>query len=184
MKDISAHVMDIVQNSIAADASEIVVFIFADHNRDEFTVRIEDNGKGMSEEMVAKVTSPFTTTRTTRKVGLGIPLIKEGVENTGGYFDIKSKVGVGTVLTAVYKMSHIDRPPLGDLAGVAATLVICNETIDFKISVKCDEQEFFMDTSEIKKTLDGVPLSDPDVSKFIMDYLKDGVNEVFGGNFE
>ena len=184
MKDISAHVMDITQNSITADASQILIDIVCDDIKDELTVSIADNGKGMSPEMLASVTSPFTTTRTTRKVGLGIPLFKEGCEKTGGRFSISSELGVGTTLTAIYKKSHIDRPPMGDMAGVLATLVLCNEDICFKIKASYQEREIAFDTAEVKNTLEGIPFSNPDVSMFIMGYLKEGFKEVFGGEFE
>lgn len=183
MKDISAHVMDIVQNSITANATEIGVDIKCDDADDTFCITITDNGKGMSEEMVSRVTDPFTTTRTTRKVGLGIPLFKEGCEKTGGSFSITSELGKGTVVSAIYKKSHIDRPPIGDMPGVLSTLVICNEDIRFRITASYAE-EFAFDTAEVKNTLEGIPFSNPDVSMFIMGYLKEGFKEVFGGEFE
>lgn len=183
MKDISSHIMDIVQNSITADAAQIRVCVWADKADNTLTLRIEDDGKGMSAEMLARVTSPFTTTRTTRKVGLGIPLLKAGAENTGGTFGIDSQVGVGTKVCAVYALDHLDRPPLGDLAGVMYTLVVCNPDLDFVLDIR-EEQEFLFDTREIKEKLGDVPLNNPDVSAFIEEYLTDGINEVFGGKFE
>lgn len=184
MKDIASHLMDIVQNSISADASRIDITLSVDNPSDRLLLEIKDNGKGMDKEMLERVTNPFTTTRTTRKVGLGIPLFKEGAERTGGEFSIDSEVGVGTVVSAEYVMSNIDRPPLGDFSGVCSTLVICNSDLDFKILVRSDGNEYDMDTEEMKVMLDGIPFSNPEVSRFIIDNIKEGLDDVLGGNFE
>ena len=184
MKDIASHLMDIVQNSITADASCICINLKLDKPGDRLSLEIIDNGKGMNREMLDRVTNPFTTTRTTRKVGLGIPLFKEGAERTGGKFSIDSEVGKGTDVVAEYVLSNIDRPPLGDFSGVCSTLIICNSGLDFKINVKSDMSEYDMDTEEMKAMLDGVPFSNPDVSRFIINNIKEGLDDVLGGNFE
>jgi anti-sigma regulatory factor (Ser/Thr protein kinase) len=181
MRDISLHVLDIAQNSIRARASLITISIEIDAGKDELTVNIEDNGCGMSKEMLSIVKSPFVTSRTTRKVGLGIPLFTAGCENTGGSLEITSSPGNGTKLTAIYKYSHIDRPPMGDIAETIYTLTLLNPQIDFVFSAKKDEA-FLYDTREIKATLGGVPISEPEVSMFIREFLHEGIAQVFGGN--
>ena len=174
------HILDIAENSLRAGASLIRIDITADIPADKLTVMIEDNGCGMSKEMLERVRSPFTTTRTTRKVGLGIPLLSAGCECTGGYLDIESAPGEGTKVTAVYGFGHIDRPPLGSIADTIAALVLANPEIDFVFTAKKDDA-FEFDTRAIKATLDGVAITEPAVMSFIQEYLEEGTMQVFGG---
>jgi anti-sigma regulatory factor (Ser/Thr protein kinase) len=180
MRDISLHILDIAENSVRAGASLIRIVVAIDQAQDTLTVVIEDNGCGMSREMMDRVKSPFTTSRTTRKVGLGIPLFAAGCENTGGSLDIESAPGEGTKLTAVYRNSHIDRPPLGDIAQTVCALVLMNPEIDFDFTARRDEA-FAFDTREIKKTLDGLPITQPEVVTFLREFLSEGTEIVFGG---
>lgn len=181
MKDISLHVMDILQNSIAANARLMEICVLADTSANRLTVSIRDDGKGMDAELVRRVTSPFTTSRTTRKVGLGIPLFQARAEQTGGSFSIQSQVGKGTLVKAVYVMDSIDRPPRGDIAGVVYTAIICNPELDFIYRVGKDGREFIADTRELKAVLNGVPLDDIEVGPWLAEYLKQGENDVIGG---
>ncbi len=174
------HILDIVENSLRAGASLIRIDMMIDKQSDTLTITIEDNGSGMSKEMLERVRSPFTTTLTTRKVGLGIPLFAAGCENTGGHMDIESVLGQGTTLTAVYGFSHIDRPPLGNIAESVSALVLANPDVDFVFSAKNDET-FEFDTRAIKATLDGVAITEPAVMSFIREYLEEGTMQVFGG---
>lgn len=178
MREISLHILDIVQNSISADASIIGVSIYESSEKDEFTVKITDNGKGMSEELVKRVCDPFTTSRTTRKVGLGIPLFKTAAELTGGSFKIDSVPGEGTVVTATFVRSSIDRQPLGDIAGTMLGLFTSYESIDFVYSHEVDSSVFKADTRELKEVLGGVPLSQPEVYLWLNEYLKEGEREI------
>lgn len=173
MKEISLNILDIAQNSIAADADTVMIEVSEDTLGDKMTVIITDNGKGMSEEMLSAVTDPFTTGRTTRRVGLGIPLLKHAAELTGGSFDIKSKLGEGTTVTAVFGLSHIDRQPLGDIASTMHQLAVMNENTDFIYVHSIDEKVFRFDTKEIKKILGGVSLNAPEVSLWLLEYLKE-----------
>ena len=175
------HILDIAENSLRAGASLLRIDITADISADKLTVIIEDNGGGMSNEMLERVRSPFATTRTTRKVGLGIPLFAAGCESTGGHLDIESAPGNGTKLTAVYGYSHIDRPPLGSIAETIAALALANPEIDFVFMAKKDEA-FEFDTRAIKTTLDGVAITEPAVMSFIREYLEEGTMQVFGGH--
>lgn len=184
MKEIALHILDIVQNSITADAGLITVRVFIDKEDDSLAVEVDDNGRGMDADMLARVTSPFTTTRTTRKVGLGIPLFKAGAEAAGGSFSISSRPGSGTQVRAVYRLSHIDRPPLGDIASVIHTLMVCNPEIDFVFEAGYGGKTFAANTAEIKKTMDGVPIGQSEVSLWLIEYLREGIDEIFGGNFE
>ena len=179
MREIALHILDIVQNSVVAGATEIGVDICEDIPKDTLTVVITDNGCGMSEEFLKKVVDPFTTKRTTRKVGLGIPLYKMAAENTGGSFDIQSKEGEGTVVTAVFGHSHIDRQPLGDMAGTMLSLFTSYENIDFLYKHKVNGNDFEVDTKELKKVLGDIPFSAPDVYLWLSEFLKEGEDELY-----
>ncbi|MDO5478981.1 MAG: ATP-binding protein [Clostridia bacterium] len=178
MREISLHILDIAQNSITANASLVEITVDENKKADTLTVIIADNGKGMSEELVKRVVDPFTTGRTTRKVGLGIPLIKMAAENTGGSLKLESELGVGTTLTAVFVLSSIDRQPLGDMAETMLGMVTSYENVDFLYVHKVDDNEFMLDTREIKKILGGVSLSEPDVYMWLSEYLKEGESEL------
>ncbi len=181
MTELSLNVLDIAQNSVKAEATliEISVIISTDENR--LRIIIKDNGTGMSEEVLNKVTDPFYTTRTTRKVGLGIPFYKMAAEMTGGSFWIKSTLGVGTELIAEFVLDNIDRMPLGDINGTIATLIIYNIDIDFIYKYQVDGEEFILSTAEMKELLEGVPLNNPDVSAYIKEYLTENSNEINKG---
>jgi len=173
MKDLSLHILDVIQNSVSANAANIKLIIHEDSVADTLTIIIEDDGKGMSEEILAKVTDPFYTTRTTRKVGLGVPLFKQNAEICGGSFEISSTLGKGTRVKAVFGLSHIDRPPLGDIAGVVMLMVSSNPQIDFFYQHQVNQGSYEFNTPEIKEVLEGLPLNDPAV----MRQLKEMINE-------
>jgi len=181
MRDISLHILDIAQNSLNAGSSLIAIEVKADTQRDILKIVIKDNGCGMSRELLERVKSPFTTTRTTRNVGLGIPLFAASCECTDGRLDITSCPGEGTTLDAELGFKHIDRPPLGDIAQTVAMLTIMNTQTDFVFSAVKDDKSFSYDTRQIKETLGDVPLTEPEVTAFIQQYLDEGLREVFGG---
>jgi signal transduction histidine kinase len=181
MREIAQHILDIAENSIAAGAKAIAVSVIADEKNKKLSVTVEDNGSGMDEKLLTRSTSPFTTTRTTRNVGFGIPLFKAGAEATGGTFGIESKVGEGTRVCAEYALEHIDRPPLGDLAAVLSSLALTNPEIDFTFRAAFRGKSFTCTMAEIKNTLGGVPLNTPEVSLWLIEYLKEGIDEIFGG---
>ena len=182
MRDISSHILDICENSVSAGASLIEISLAKSELDNRFTVTISDNGCGMPRELLEKVTSPFTTTRTTRKVGLGIPLFKAGCENTGGHFSIQSKVGCGTIVKAEYVLNHIDRPPLGELAETIHSLVVLNPQLDFELKCVKDQEEFLFSTQEVKSIVGDIALNQADVSNWILEYLREGILNLFGGN--
>lgn len=178
MREISLHILDIVQNSISANATLVKVSIRENSEEDIFSVEIADNGKGMSKELVQKVIDPFTTSRTTRKVGLGIPLFKTAAELTGGSFEISSEIGCGTTVIANFIRSSIDRQPLGDIEGTMLSLFTSYENIDFVYSHEVDGNTFEVDTRKLKEILGGVSLSTPDVYVWLSEYFKEGENEI------
>ena len=144
-------------------------------------IGIYDNGCGMSEEQVKNVIDPFYTTRTTRKVGMGIPLFKMSCEQTGGKFTIESEKGVGTKINALYKTDSIDFTPLGDIASTIVTIVSMNNDKEFLFRRILDDKEFVFSTEEIKKILGGVPLSEPSVMTWVEEYLNEQYNELLKG---
>ncbi len=178
MREISLHILDIAQNSVVANATLVEITVDENEEADTLTVSVKDNGKVMDEDMVKRVVDPFTTGRTTRKVGLGIPLIKLAAENTGGTLSLESEPGVGTILTAVFGLNSIDRQPLGDMAETMLGMVTSYENVDFLYLHKVNEKEFSFDTREIKKILGDVSLKEPEVYMWLSGYLKEGEAEL------
>ena len=181
MQEISLHVLDIVQNSVVANASLIEITINENKQDDVLDITIKDNGKGMDKEKVKKVLDPFFTTRTTRSVGLGIPMYREAALSTGGDFKIESELGVGTSVFARFGYSHIDRQPVGNMSEAMFILVTCNPNIDFVYKHFVDKESFVMDTREIKKILDGVSVQDVQVSAWLKEYIYEGITNLYGG---
>lgn len=181
MRELSLNVMDVAQNSVRAEASLVTITVEESDKNDSLSISIEDNGCGMTEEQVSQVIDPFFTTRTTRKVGLGVPLFKLSAEQTGGSFEIRSKLGEGTVTTARYVKSHVDMTPLGDINSTVEILIRCNPQIDFVFTRTNDNGSFTLDTREIRAVLEGVSLDTPDVTEWIRQYLEEQTQILFGG---
>lgn len=181
MPEISLNILDVAENSIRAGASLVEILVMADPGENQLTVQIKDNGKGMTEEQMAKVADPFYTTRTTRKVGLGVPFFKLAAEAAGGSFAIASTVGEGTEVTAVFKLDHIDRMPLGDINGTIHTLAVYNPDTDFFYRYSYGEKSFELDTRQVRGILEGIPLDTPEVSAYIREYLDENKSETDGG---
>lgn len=181
MKELSLHILDIMHNSIAANADLIQLELIEDTARDVLSFRIEDNGKGMSEEQAARVVNPFVTGRTTRKVGLGIPLLKAAAELTGGGIELRSKEGTGTVISARFGYGHIDRQPLGDMAGTMLGLITSHEEIDFVYRHWVDGRDYTLDTREMRQMLGDVKFSQPDVMLWLSEFLQENEAELYNG---
>ncbi|MBE6748460.1 MAG: ATP-binding protein [Ruminococcaceae bacterium] len=178
MRELSLNILDIAQNSIVAGATLTEIVVNENTKEKTLLIGIYDNGCGMSEEQVKNVIDPFFTTRTTRKVGMGIPLFKMSAEQTGGSFSINSEKGVGTRIEALFKTDSIDFTPLGDIASTIVTIVSMNNDKEFLYKRVLDDKEFVFSTVEIKKILDGVPLSEPSVMNWIEEYLNEQTNEL------
>ena len=179
MRELSLNILDIAQNSIAAGASLTEILVKEDTVKKELFIGIYDNGRGMTQEQVNNVQDPFFTTRTTRKVGMGIPLFKMAAEQTGGSFTITSEVGVGTRVEAIFKTDSIDFTPLGDMESTVTTIVSMNEDKDFIYIRSVDGREFTFSSAEIKQILDGVPLSEPSVMIWMEGHIKENTEELF-----
>lgn len=181
MKDISLHLMDIAQNSIVAGADRITINIRVYGNPEMLYLEIVDNGKGMEKDFLDKVTDPFKTTRNTRDVGLGIPLLKQSAQMAGGNLNILSKSGRGTKLWANFIVSHIDRIPIGDISGTLTLLISANKNISWIIEFKYKDKNFILNTNQINELLEGVPIDNKDVLEWIQNTISQGINSVFGG---
>ncbi len=181
MRELALNILDIAENSLSAGAKLVEIRVIADLPADRLTISVRDDGCGMDAEMLARVTDPFTTSRTTRKVGMGIPLFKFSAESAGGSFDIRSEKGKGTLVTAQYSVGHVDRMPLGDFGGVVLQLVTMNPAVDFYVLAKNGESEGVLDTREMREVLGDIPLSHPEVRGFLKDYIKENLVDIFGG---
>ncbi len=173
--------MDVAQNSIVAEADRIIISMRILNNLNKLLVEIVDNGRGMDPEFLKEAADPFKTSRTTREVGLGIPLLKQSAEMAGGEFSLESEPLKGTKLNASFKIDHIDRIPLGDIAGTVGLLIKVNPNISWLIRFTSPDNEFILDTDEIKRQLDGVPIEDNNVIEWIQNTISNGVKSVFGG---
>ncbi|MBP1572216.1 MAG: sensor histidine kinase [Oscillospiraceae bacterium] len=181
MTELSLNVLDVAQNSVKAKASLIEISVRSDFEKDLMTIVIADNGCGMDEQQLAAVCDPFYTTRTTRKVGLGVSFFKLAAESAGGEFSITSEKGVGTTVTASFQISNIDRMPLGDMTATMHSLITLNADIDFVYNYRVDDKEFTLDTREFREILEGVPFDVPEVSQYIKEYLSSNKEEVDSG---
>lgn len=181
MRELSLNVMDVAQNSVRAEATLVRISVTESENDDRLTIVIADDGCGMTQDQVQQVIDPFFTTRTTRKVGLGVPLFKLSAEQTGGSFDIQSEQGVGTTTTASYVKSHVDMTPLGDINSTVRILIQCNPQIDFLYTYTTDNGSFSLDTRELREVLGDVSLDTPDVLEWITEYLEENTRNINGG---
>ena len=179
MRDLSMHILDIVQNSIKAEAHKIEIEVEENTNTNRLCICIKDNGGGMSKEMVETVRNPFTTTRTTRKVGLGIPMLEQTCLQCGGQLLLESELGVGTVIKAEMEHNNIDRPPLGDIISSIFILIITNQDMGFLYKHTYNDDEFVLDMDEIREILGDVPLDTPDVSSWLKEHIAEGVNSLY-----
>lgn len=175
MRDLSLHVLDIAQNSIKAEAS-LVRIAFTLDERNWLTLTVADDGCGMTPEFLQRVTDPFTTTRTTRKVGLGVPMLKQSAEMTGGSLVMESQAGVGTTLVATFDRGNIDCPPMGEMCDTLFTLVALNPGgPEFVFEATAPGQEASFDTRVVRRAVGDIPLSEPDIARWI----KESIDEEF-----
>lgn len=178
MKDLSLHILDIVQNSIRAQAGLIEISITELQEKNQLVICIADNGKGMSESEIIKAIDPFYTSRNTRKVGLGLSLFKQNAEQTGGSLQIESESGKGTKVTATFGLNHFDRPVMGDLTGVLLLLICAPDAVNYVFKHQTQWGEFILDTREIKQTLENVPINHPDVRNFLKEMIDGNLEQI------
>lgn len=178
MKDLSLHILDIVQNSIRAKATLIGIEIDEQPDENRLIITITDDGTGMSPEQLKRAIDPFFTSRTTRKVGLGLSLFKQNAEMTGGSFSIESELGIGTKVTAIFGLNHLDRPIMGDLVGTLLILICSSEEINYVFKHQTTSGGFELDTREVRQTLENVPISNPEVRLFLKEMLQENLEQI------
>jgi len=179
VKELSLHILDIVQNSIKAGASLIELSIIEKSVENVFSIIIKDNGCGMDEDTVKNVVNPFFTTRTTRKVGLGLPLLQEAALRCNGALDIESKKGVGTTVSCSFEKDNIDRAPLGDIGSTIMTIVNSLENCEFIFIHKIDEKSYEFSTRKIKEILEENDLKSSEILLWIKEYVEESTKELY-----
>ena len=178
MNELSLHILDVVQNSIKANASLVKIIVTENTLDNSYVIEIIDNGHGMNEKTLSEVADPFFTTRTTRKVGMGVSLFKMAAEMADGSFVIESKVNQGTKVTATFTNDHIDRAPLGEIEESIIILILNENDIDIYYEQNLNQSQFVFDTREVRKVLDGIPFTNYDVIMWIKNNIKDGIHTI------
>ncbi|MDH4027716.1 MAG: ATP-binding protein [Nitrospirota bacterium] len=176
MEDISLHILDIAENCITAQAGRVEIKIAEDTRANLLTVEVNDNGRGMDRELLEHACDPFYTTRTTRRVGLGIPLLAQSARESSGDISVRSEQGKGTWIKATFQYDHIDRRPLGDICQTLIILIMSNPDIDFLYEHRRNDDTYTLDTAELKKELEGVPVNSPEVINFIKNDISAWLN--------
>ncbi len=174
MRELSLHVLDALENSVEAGATRLELLIKEDLKKDVLAIVIRDNGRGMSKEFVQQVLNPFVTTRKTRHVGLGLPLFAAAAQRCNGDLRIESEPGVGTTVTATFQHSHMDRAPLGDIAGTLLAIILSDRPVDILYQHRVNRRIFKLDTAEVRRELGTVPLSHPEVREWLEMTLREG----------
>jgi anti-sigma regulatory factor (Ser/Thr protein kinase) len=172
MRELSLHILDIAENGITAGADCVHITVDEQRDNNRVVIRITDNGPGIPKEMIENVTDPFVTSRTTRRVGLGLSLLAAAAKRCDGEFTIDSAPEKGTAVTATFAFDHIDRAPVGDMAATITTLIAGNPDIDFLYIHKITKNDFCLDTVEIKRELEGVPLNEPAVIHHLTELIR------------
>ncbi|MBO4581956.1 MAG: sensor histidine kinase [Bacteroidales bacterium] len=177
MKTFDLHVIDIVQNSIRAKADEIKIEMEDSQKKDLFSITITDNGCGMPKEMLDAINSSFFTTRTTRKIGMGIALLKYHSQICNGHFHLKSELGVGTEIYADYQRSHIDMQPKGDLAGCLSDFICQYQNINFIVKYITDENTFEVSSRDIKDVFENMDLNNYKIISTVKELIAENINQ-------
>ena len=175
MRELSLHVLDALENSVEAGSTRVDLLIEEDLGADLLRIVIRDNGKGMSQDFVRQVLNPFVTTRKTRHVGLGLPLFAAAAQRCNGDLRVESELGVGTTITATFQHSHIDRAPLGDIAGSLMAVLLSERTVDIHYRHVVGKEEFELDTAEVRAQVGDLPLSHPAIREWLEGALSEGL---------
>lgn len=181
MTDLSLHLLDIIQNSLAAGASCVETGVRAEKKKNLLTLYVKDDGRGMTQETVRKVSDPFYTTRTTRKAGLGIPMFQASAEMAGGQLHIDSEPGKGTTITAEYEISNIDRKPLGDVADTITVCIMGHPETEFHLILENDDESYVFRTEDVREQIGEVPVNDPVIIGYLREMIEEQSKSLFGG---
>jgi hypothetical protein len=180
LRELSLHILDIMENSVGAGATLIDLKVIEKSMENRLEIRISDNGRGMPPHMLKEVTNPFFTTRTTRRVGLGLSLFQEAAKRCEGEFHIRSREGQGTEVTASFQRDHIDLAPMGDMGSSLTGLIMGNPGVDVLYTHEVDGRVFSLDTREVKRELEDVPVNHPEVIRYLTEVIRDGLKEITG----
>ncbi|MBR2801859.1 MAG: ATP-binding protein [Erysipelotrichaceae bacterium] len=181
MEDLAMQMLELLMNSIQAGAENITLEITDSLRNDCIVMLLLDDGKGMSKELLERVSDPFTTTRKTRKVGLGVSFMKGLCESCDGSFAIESEEGKGTKVRSEVRKSHLDTPPLGDLGAMMMYAIQANEDINYTLSYRNDQNEFVFRSTEVRKELDGVSMLEPEILLWIKEYINQNIKALEEG---
>jgi hypothetical protein len=174
VRELSLHILDVLQNSLEAGASKVTLTIEEDLMADRLTITVTDNGRGMDADTVTKVLDPFFTTRTTRHVGLGLPLFAAAARRCNGDLVVESELGKGTTVRATFQHSHIDRAPLGDIRNTILSFLLAARPVDLHYVHRVNDRQFEFDTADIRAELGNVPLSHPAVRDWLSEFIAEG----------
>jgi anti-sigma regulatory factor (Ser/Thr protein kinase) len=174
VREVSLHILDVLENAVEAGASRIQIRIDEDQEADKMVIEIRDDGRGMKQETTARVLDPFFTTRETRPVGLGLPLFSEAARRCEGVLLIDSEPGKGTTVRATFRRSHIDRAPLGDITTVLLAILLSEQPVDLDYAHRVGRMEFRFDSAEIRNELGEVPLTHPKVREWLRQFISEG----------
>jgi anti-sigma regulatory factor (Ser/Thr protein kinase) len=184
MRELSLHILDVAENGITAGGNCIWIEVYEERNMDQLKIVIRDNGRGMPVEKLENINDPFITTRTTRRVGLGLSLLAAAAERCDGAMHVDSKPGKGTEITATFSYNHIDRAPLGDMAATITTLIMGNPEIDFVYFHRVDGNEYSLDTREIRAQMEDLSLSDPVVIHHLTETIRSALKALSSNESE
>jgi anti-sigma regulatory factor (Ser/Thr protein kinase) len=188
MLELALHVLDILRNAVEAGATQVELTIVEDEPADRLALTVTDNGRGMDDETIRRALNPFYTTRRTRHVGLGLPLLVAAAETAGGGLTIRSRAGEGTTVETTFRLSHPDRQPLGDMAATLLAFLLADTAPDLRYTHRLNrqggavppaEREFAFDAAAVRAELDGLPLNHPIVARWLAEYLAEGERELY-----
>jgi hypothetical protein len=183
MLELSMHILDIAQNSLAAGSTRVEIRIWENLPEDLLVIEVKDNGRGIPGEMLPRVMDPFVTSRTTRPVGLGLSLLKEAAERCEGCLEVHSEEGRGTKVVARFRLDHFDRAPLGDMGATMGILISGNPEVDFLYEHQVDGQTYGLETGEMRKILGPIGLDDPSVLRFVQQDIQTGLKKIGAATF-
>lgn len=178
MKDLSLHILDLVENAIAAKASKVEIVIHEDPREDRLVIEIKDDGMGMDQEMSQKATDPFFTTRSSRRVGLGLSLMAQAAQQAGGRLQIESELEKGTKVVATFQYQHIDRKPLGDVIETMTTLFLGNPELEISYIHQKDGQSYELSSQMLKERFKNQSLTHPEVIQWLKKHLREGLAQI------
>jgi anti-sigma regulatory factor (Ser/Thr protein kinase) len=178
LEDLSLHILDIVENAVSAKAKRIDILVIEEPKEDRFVIEIKDNGIGMDEEASQKAVDPFFTTRTSRRVGLGLSLLAQAAEDAGGTLRIESNLGKGTRVTATFRYHHIDRKPLGNMVETMMTVLLGNPELDISYTHKKEGGSYTLSSQWLKERFKDRSLTDPEVIQWLRKDLKEGLAQI------